>query len=229
MVDKQKILSEFMRYFIGYEKSVENIDSKGRINSQFGITMINQSPLDQLPVSFGEVKFFMAIDKELRSLKGAPEVVIDTFDIDSNPLGSNGLRYGPHTVGGYYWCNNCKLTTLAGAPRKVKGFFCSDNQLQTLLGAPDEVVDDFFCINNPLKSLEGLPKHIPGELRLTYDENLPLLRALVASMVTFDNYYEDLAEDVQQILKKYAGEGKRGAIRCQKELIAAGFEGNAKW
>ena len=231
MVDKDKILRRFKLYFSGIDISVDNIDEEGLFNSSYAVKMIHPPTVFQeLPVHFGTVYGFKAVDKNLLSLKGSPQIVHREFDIDSNPLGENGLRGGPKTVGGNYWCNHCSLTTLAGAPNSVGGgFYCSDNGLQNLIGAPETVGDDFFCADNPLKSLEGLPKVIPGELRLSYDPELPLLRTLVAQMVTFANYNEDPASAVQDILAKYAGQGKRGLFDCQKDLEDAGFEKNARW
>jgi hypothetical protein len=231
MVDKDKLLLRFKMYFIGINISVDNIDKEGLFNSADGVKMINPAPaFQELPVRFGTVYNFKAVDKNLWSLKGSPQIVHREFDVDSNPLGEKGLRGGPQTVGGNYWCNHCNLTSLAGAPNSVGGgFYCSDNGLHNLIGAPETVGDDFFCADNPLKSLEGLPKVIPGELRLSYDPELPLLRTLIANMVTFANYYQYPASTVQDILAKYAGQGKSAMFDCQKDLEDAGFEENARW
>lgn len=231
MVDKKKILQAFDLYFEGFNISEANIDDDGLLNSSEFVKMIQPATVfHKLPVRFGIVRQFNAVDKQLTTLEGSPQYVHREFDVDSNPLGKNGLRGGPQQVEGNYWCNSCSLETLEGAPKSVgDGFYCSNNKLQNLLGAPESVGDAFFCVDNPLKTLEGLPKIIPGELRLTYDSNLPLLRTLIAHMVTFDNYYENPAATVQKILAKYAGEGKAAAIDCKRELVAAGFEGNARW
>ena len=131
------------------------------------------------------------------------------------------------TVGGGFYCNTNQLTTLVGAPQTVGGdFYCSNNQLTTLAGAPQTVGGVFYCINNKLTTLEGIPTQL-RKLWLSYSPNLPLLRTLYAQHIAFDPKIDD--PKLLEILNRYAGEGKRGAIRCQKELIAAGFEGNAKW
>ena len=53
-------------------------------------------------------------------------------------------------IGGYFSCDNNKLTTLAGAPETVEGYFyCNDNKLTTLAGAPKTVEGGFYCRNNP--------------------------------------------------------------------------------
>jgi hypothetical protein len=120
-----------------------------------------------------------------------------------------------------------KHTTLPVAFGTVGGsFYCSNNQLTTLAGAPQTVGGGFYCSNNQLTTLEGIPTHL-RKLWLSYSPALPLLRTLYAQQIEF---YPKLRDPtLGEILNRYAGQGKRGAIKCQKELIAAGFEGNARW
>jgi len=85
-----------------------------------------------------------------------------------------------------------------------------------------------------IKSLEGFPEKIGTQLELPYTKNLPLLRTLVAEeilLVPWDNSQEsaDMAYKVEQILNKYAGQGKMAIFDCQKDLEDAGFEENARW
>jgi hypothetical protein len=228
VVNQQETIRLVNRYFHIFDEII--IDDDGLINSSATVKMKEPYALGRLPVRFGRVHNFIAVGQSLQTLHGSPHTVDEDFDVDHNPLGDNGLQGGPQQVVGNYWCNHCSLTTLAGAPRKVGSFYCSYNRLQNLKGAPEEVDEDFFCTDNPLKSLEGLPARIPGELRLTYDENVPLLRTLGAELVTFSNWHTGSeAEKVQEILQEYQGQGKRGVIRCQKDLIKAGYEGNARW
>jgi hypothetical protein len=121
------------------------------------------------------------------------------------------------------------LKSLEGCPEQVRvDFNCSENQLTTLVGGPKKVGGDYRAHHNPLASLEGLATEIGGLLLLTYSTTLPLLRALVAQEILF-GWEPGTAQPPFEIMKKYAGTGKRGVIRCQKELIQAGFEGNARW
>jgi hypothetical protein len=233
MVDKKTILNTFHQYFQGQyfqgiDISEKNIDANGFFNSDHDVKMVKDVfATGKLPVKFGKVYSFAAVGTYLQSLENTPRIVAQSFDIDSNPLGKAGLKGGPEQVGGNYWCNNCDLETLLGAPKKVSSFYCNFNKL---LGGPAEVADDFFCMDNPLKSLEGLPKIIPGELRLNYDKDLPLLRALGAGYVSFGNHYEDESiAKVHNILLDYVGKGKRAMFDCQKALEDAGFPGNARW
>jgi len=168
---------------------------------------------------------FYCFTNQLKTLEGAPQTVGGSFSCSSNQLIT--LEGAPQTVGGSFNCYNNKLTTLEGAPQTVGGgFYCFRNQLTTLAGAPQTVGDVFNCSDTPLATLEGIPIKLKL-LQLSYSPNLPLLRTLYAQEVEFLPKLRDPA--VLEILNRYAGEGKRGVIRCQKELIAAGFEGNARW
>jgi len=72
------------------------------------------------------------------------------------------IRFGK--IGGYFDCNNNRLTTLEGVPKEVGGYFdCSYNNLTTLEGAPNVVGEDFYCDNNRLTTLEGAPNEVSGD------------------------------------------------------------------
>ncbi len=146
--------------------------------------------------------------------------------------GMTSLVNGPTHINGRYSCAKNKLTSLKGAPVTAGIFLCSDNQLTSLADAPREVTDTFNCQNNPLTSLEGLPEKVSGQILLTWDPNLPLLR-LVGRIVYLCPTNTAATHDyaiVNAILDKYEGPPTRSNIlTCQKELIDAGYEGNASW
>jgi hypothetical protein len=133
---------------------------------------------------------------------------------------------------------SCNLQSLENCPAHVGGRLeLSNNQLTNCLGMPTTVLGWVSITDNPLKTLDGFSKSVGRYVDITYTPTLPLLRLLVAPYVGFriprylDNWQEitEARDSVQKIMNNYAGQGKRGAIRCQKELIAAGFEGNARW
>jgi hypothetical protein len=131
------------------------------------------------------------------------------------------------------------LTTLVGCPNIVGGDFrVLGSILNTLEGAPIEIEGNARFGNqshHDLKNLLGFPRRVGGITRVRYQPDLGMLRLLNTQkeiVLYISQGYEFLARDgakVSDILNKYVGEGKRGAIRCQKELISAGFEGNARW
>ena len=58
-------------------------------------------------------------------------------------------------VGGDFYCDNNKLTSLEGAPEIVSGnFHCQNNDLTSLDGAPQTVSGNFHCHNNKVQFTE---------------------------------------------------------------------------
>lgn len=128
-------------------------------------------------------------------------------------------------VGGKFDCADMRLTSLEGSPQEVgKMFDCRWNKLTTLVGAPEHVAD-FACTHNPLKNMVGLSSQIDGTVSFDYNPQLPLLRTLVADRIW---PYPDQVK-LEEILNKYKGQGKVGAIKCAAELIKAGYKENARW
>ena len=83
------------------------------------------------------------------------------FYCDNNKLTS--LEGAPEKVGGGFYCDNNKLTSLEGAPKEVGGsFWCNNNKLTSLEGAPEIVSGNFHCQNNDLTSLDGAPQTVSG-------------------------------------------------------------------
>jgi len=124
---------------------------------------------------------------------------------------------------------NRSLISLEGCASVVRqDFNCRGNKLTTLIGGPQIVGKDYLAGNNPLENLDGLALEIGQRLYLPYHRDLPLLRALVAPEIVFQNF-DPATPPPYHIIKKYAGKGKRAMFDCQKELEDAGFEGNARW
>jgi len=200
--------------------------------------------MSSLPFKFGEVtELFRINNAGLTSLVGCPDSVGKTFSCQANKLKS--LDGCPQTVGGWFECHNNELESLAGCPRKVENFYCYDNQLTSLIGGPTEVSSEYDCSKNFLTSLEGCPKIIPGGflcndnnlssynglpdsvgfLLCDWIENAPILSLLKYPSVNIDNN-----NVIELILHKYVGQKplRQAIIKCQRELIDNGFEGNAK-
>jgi hypothetical protein len=133
------------------------------------------------------------------------------------------------------------LTSLEGLPPDLpSNLVAFDNELTNLKGMPKRIGGDVDISNNPLASLEGMSEEIHGLLGLTWYPQLPLLRTLVSKEIvlgvpdydaTLMNHKDrwDKTAQVEKILNKYAGQGRRGSFACKKELVEAGFEGNARW
>lgn len=157
---------------------------------------------DRLPVNFARTKDFDCYDKHLKALDGCPEIVEGDFN-----------------------CQDNELVSLKGGPRWVlSDYFCQHNQLKSLIGSPDYVGERLNCFGNKLESLEGLADVYA--ISLNYGYNLPLLRLLKVGV--FGLLGND---EVADILRKHDGKQnfRANIIACQKELIDAGYEGNASW
>jgi hypothetical protein len=224
MADQADIKDKLRRYFL--ISGTIKIHTNGVVDVAGSVSL--NSLWRKLPVQFGEVSgSFTCASSHLTTLEGVPHTVGDTFDCSSNSLTS--LAYAPHHVGKHFRCSHNQLTSLQHAPSHVQGYFnCAKNLLTDLVHAPTHVQDNFTCHGNPLTTLNGLPDHVGGTIWLTWDPQLPLLRALTGRQVQFMNITPE-SEQVAGILNKYMGSGKPGAIRAAAELIRAGFKDNARW
>jgi hypothetical protein len=142
------------------------------------------------------------------------------------PNGELPVKFGE--VGGLY-VDNTGLKTWHNSPRVVYGHvWAHNNPLENLVGAPAEVHGFFGIPLTKIQDISNLPMHITG-VALDYHTHMPLLRALNAKTVDFPSTKDPAPEKVKEIMQRYAGEGKPGAIRAAGELIRAGFKENARW
>ena len=172
--------------------------SNGFVNIDGDCTLNEKIKIIRLPVKFGNVS--------------------GNFDCGSNKLTS--LQGAPTSVGGHFYCNSNQLTSLQGAPTSVGGSFdCRYTQLTSLQGAPTSV-------GTQLTSLQGAPVPAGGDFYCDYNKNLELLKLLfiknLKSIVITNQ------TDVSNILNKYLGKGRGGALACAAELARAGFNRNAR-
>lgn len=226
MTDKADIQDKLRRFFRVTGKGAILIHPSGVVDVDGHVRL--SSLWDKLPVKFGKVTgTFICSGGKLTTLEGCPTHVGDVFDCSSNMLTS--LAHAPTHVGRHFRCSDNQITSLAHAPKRVEGYFnCGKNQLTNLTHAPEWVQENFTCYSNPLDSLTGMPDHVGGAIWLTYNAQLPLLRTLVAKEVQFMNIYPE-SDQVAEILNKYMGQGKVGAIKAAGELIRSGFKENARW
>lgn len=137
------------------------------------------------------------------------------------------LTGAPHWVGGDFWAQYNNLQSLEGGPTHVgNNFHVFSNKLTNLLHAPTHVGGDFLCYYNRLYSLQGFPEHGVKKFSFTYTPHIPLLRCLTAQSVSLGY---DAPKQVQLIVDAHQGQGKAGAIKAAAELIKAGYKENARW
>lgn len=164
------------------------------------------------------------------------------IDVDGD-LDARDTFPGPHlpvqlgTVNGD--CNldvQDRLTDLQGAPHTVNGEFrVLSKNLLSLKGVPSRVRGSCVVRSFSLKSLEHLPE-TATLLRINISYNLPLLRLTERSYLIVWGYPTSLGgvsnpklQAATDIMNKYVGTGKPGAIKAAVELIRAGCKENARW
>jgi hypothetical protein len=217
MVDKMGIVVKCGQYF--QTSRPMQVDDSGKISTEGNVGAKGKKMGDELPVQFDRVGgLFNCRDSGLLSLAGSPNY-----------------------VGDYFNCSGNRLHSLQGAPQVVVGdFVCKINFLTSLEGMPESVGADVDAsFNRELESLKGLPNYFPGKLYLTYTLKLPLLRALCArDGVKFTGTQAKLshtAEQIQNILNQFAGQGRRGVLKCSHALLTLEKElgkdirANIKW
>lgn len=159
----------------------------------------------ELPVAFGHVKGNFSINTNgLKSLKGCPNIVDGHFDCDQNDLVD--LQGAPEHTGSFY-ARSCNLTSSKGVSKTING--------------------GLYIWGNTLKKMDHLPLKAQI-ISMDYHEKMPLLGCLatVDKSVLLSG---DVPVLVQQIVDKYAGKGRSGALLAAAELIRAGYKEHAQW
>ena len=172
-----------------------------------GSVRLNNKRLVKLPVKFGKIGGgFSCIASQLTSLEGAPHTVGENFSCEINKLTS--LKDAPQMVGGSFSCNGNKLTSLEGAPHTIGGGVrCGHNQLTSLEG-----------IHKLIKKING-DIYIEGNSITSGGIGLILIDGLTKIISSHPAF---------KIINKYLGQGKKGLLLCQDELINADYEEYAK-
>ena len=132
-------------------------------------------------------------------------------------------------VDGYFDCGNNQLTSLEGAPHAVGGnFFCNSNLVTSLEGTPHTVGGGFSCASNQLTSLEGVHKIIKKINGMMNLRGNPIESGGIG-LIMIDGLTKIISDlPAFRIIEKYLGQGKKGLLLCQDELIEAGYEEYAK-
>lgn len=166
----------------------------------------------------------------LTTLEGFPKKVGGHASVAQSKV--TNLHHAPNQVGDTFYAYECEhLTSLMGSPRWVGGSFKAyDCKLTSLAGAPLVVKGEFVVDGNPLENYLHVPEGCT-RLILPYNQSAPILRLLEYPKVEFrfNGVTKGSHHIVNEIMVKYAGQGKTGAIRAAAELIKAGYRENARW
>jgi hypothetical protein len=220
-----------------------------KVSGPFKCPMVGLTTLDGAPKFVGGAADFS--NNRLTKFKNQIEKVF-ALNIASNLFES--LQNGPQ-VTHFYDCSSNRLTDLVGAPVKLDVTFdCSNNKflttlngcpeaqqilarscnLKTLEGAPSVTQRFDIRSNSNLTSLNGLP-NVTNELSLTAYPHLPLLRLLFVDCSLFLyrpdslNFQSNLIDLINKYHKDQSLTKKQKILTCQKEMIDAGFLGNASY
>ena len=212
--DIRKTYALMKEHFIGdYKFKVQPdglVDVVGTIELMYALD-------DLIPVQFGEINGNLNISNcGLKSLKGCGHTITGSLNASSN-----------------------LITSLEGAPQEVGFISLNNNQeLTSLEGAPSMVRTTMLITRTSITNLKGLPTQpgAIGRIKITYKENLPLLRLLVAGEITVERpgygfTHMSLEQPLQAILNddRWVGKGKSHMLNCALAMKKAGYVGNASW
>ncbi len=214
------------------------VDEDGVVNVQGDV--LYDSSISKLGVQFGTISGNIDSPykikpkaKRLTKLAGFPRKVMGYVSVSNSKI--KDLSHAPNQVGGTFYASGCpNLTSLHGAPRWVgKDFIVHECNLTSLQGAPLTVNGVFDASYNPLENYDHLPEGCK-EVILPYLPHAPVLKLLMYPKIHLK--YRDMlnilignVHPINEILNKYAGQGKAGAIKCAAELVKAGYKENARW
>lgn len=126
------------------------------------------------------------------------------------------------------YVRNHKLTQLPVAFGRVEGNLDASRQnIKTLKNFPQVITGNLYTEDNRnLRQFYDFHiQEIQGIWYTDYKESQHLLKMLVARKIQLT----DAPRAVSDILNKYAGKGRVGALHAAVELIKAGYKENAKW
>jgi hypothetical protein len=234
MVNVEQIQAEFDKWF--RVKGTHHVDDKtGVIHVQGDLWLINEPPQGLIPdvISIHTVEGkFEARQKNLRSLRGAPKVVMTDYFVQGNKLTS--LAHAPDHVHGHM--------NVSGNP--LLSWDCAHAHVEKdldALGVDCVHVNDcpasvglFNIGDNPqLTNLRGLHKGIHS-ISVDYTTDLavlPLLQVRGEINMWSDWSISHDRINVQRILMdpRWHGQGKIQMLNCALELKQEGFRSNARW
>jgi hypothetical protein len=231
MVNKEAIDALLFRYFenaleeepLGEDSYVIAVDGSVQVSADVGRK--RSAPYGILPVKFSHIDGdFLVPEMKLTSLINSPQMVDGMFDCSHNQL--TNLTHSPHSVIDFD-CSHNQLTNLAGCPAVPGELVCNNNLLTSLESCPQAAW--VWAVNNPFMHFRNTPSHI-DTVHVTWYADLPLLGLLVVKNIgLIEPDTGEEMKDLEQIMNRYAGQGRQGSLACAAELSKAGFKENARW
>ena len=152
----------------------------------------------------------------------------------SNHPGHNNVPVNTEewNKGGHLWkqynANQTGITSMKGCPKIINGKFrVASNQLSSFEFAPEIVKAQVVLSENKFKDFHNIHKYfkeIDGEL---YAEHMDLDGPMLG-LLKIRKLHRIIIDDMElgDIINKYLPEGD--ILKCQEELINAGYEAQAK-
>ena len=207
--------------------------------------MTDQSQIDQLMKSYFVVKDYDGRPTEYLESDGVVDVELGDVKMIKAAV-KLPVVFG--LVSGTFEALGIGLTTLEGFPVSCHNLYLTGNKLVNLDHCPDYLNFMFVAHNklknfegslrsahlidarhNPFESLDGFEKITVNEIRITWNDRLPLLKLLVAKKIVVMDKLNEPLQNINEILNRYAGQGRQGSLACAAELARAGYKGNARW
>jgi hypothetical protein len=231
MVDKYNTAKILTRHFktTYSERPLDNddynVDDHGWVELYSSAGAVRSFATGKLPIKFKIAHYdFIVSGMGLKSLEGCPLVVQGDFHCEDNQLTS--LQYAPKETQNFD-CSNNQLVSLKYCPPVLYELVCNKNLLTSLESCPP--TNYIWATENPFEHFRNTPAHV-NTVVITWKPHLPLLGLLTVNEIQLINPDNgERMKDVELILNKYAGQGKRALFDCQKDLEDAGFEENARW
>ena len=231
MVNKWKISAMLTEYFRDRDDQRLNpatdfvIADDGLITMKTTCVGYRRIAKGVLPFKFKEAHSdFIVAGMKLKSLEGCPMYVSGDFHCEQNLLTS---LQGAPLEAEHLDCSHNLLTSLEGCTPDCFEIVCNNNLLTSLETCPP--TEQLWATDNPFQHFRNTPSHI-DEVTITWRKDLPLLGLLTVKTIHIQNPADkESMEDLEQIMNKYAGQGRRAMFACQKDLEDAGYGENARW
>ena len=116
----------------------------------------------------------------------------DEFDC-SNCYNLKSLEGAPKTVKGVFICSFCSsLTSLKGGPEQASMYYCNDCDLESLEGAPKRLCAMNCSGNHRIENLKGLPKKISAPAKKYKAHGCKLICNHIKGLKTLEGCPEEI-------------------------------------
>lgn len=222
-----KINKVYGDFEVMFGMNLSPINFPNEVTGNFIIEKMSVSNLKLFPKIVGGN--YIVEYSELESLEGAPEIVDGSFSVGGNNLTT--LEHGPKEVSGYYSASMNLLETLKGIPSgRVKDLNISSNPtLKVLDFLPNEIINNLDITNTEIKSFKDIHKKIKSSNSIKiparmYTNSLDLIRSNIKEIVGLGKGDTPEAYIFCSILEKHIGQGRKGVLACQTELISSSYD-----